>query len=531
MVFFLVSIISATALLIIVNDVMFNKRRDKRIKIGEVIIFIGILVFLIINMSTSIVKRNLVESVPETKILGEEITIYNLDGTSQKTTTGQYLYDNFVTDVFDGHTNISKHEYNMNNIRVIVVAVAFLIYWIVLLVLFEKEEKVFRFDIIEDEELLKKYNPLMAACIAQNRNIMCRDVIAIILDLVNKGKLKLKIIPDASTTNIKYKYLVYKNVNSNYSMDSIEREVYNWIFEEEHKFNQGIIQYDYIVKSEKGEFQIDLVKRIKEMSESSGTLNKLQELNSHAQQELNKIGANEQSVPLGLLILNNLLLVSSIFLVTHHIIKNGMNVTISTEHVVYAILIMIFAICILPIIYIFSLAVISVIRGIFKTLMQITENYTGRKLISKSVSIICATIIVMIIYSTFAKVYILYDIFLLGVTFLIISTDDYMLKHDRKILNDYYNLTRLEERVRNTLMKDENIEYIKLWEMYYPYSVAFGIPKPVTEQMGTIQDDSNVLLTKPVVENIYYLCKSYLEVMWEMEFTDRKSRMNIFERF
>ena len=207
-----------------------------------------------------------------------------------------------------------------------------------------------------------------------------------------------------------------------------------------------------------------------------------------------------------------------------------MDLTITNLEAVYAMFIMIFAITILPLIYIFSLVCVEFIRSIFKVLGQVTEGYSGRKLVAKSVSIVLATLILIVIYSAFAKdYYIIYDILLLGVTCLIIFTDDYMLKHDPQILNDFYNLKRIEKKLEEySLMKEENMEYMKLWDHYYAYAVALGIPNPVNEQIGAVYGDT-AIVTKPNLESVYYVCKSYLEVMWDMEFYENKSKINLIK--
>ena len=159
---------------------------------------------------------------------------------------------------------------------------------------------------------------------------------------------------------------------------------------------------------------------------------------------------------------------------------------------------------------------------------QITEGYTGRILIAKSISIIFSTCVLMIIYVVFAKnVYIIYDILLLGVTCLIIFTDDYMLKHESRILNDYYNLKRIENIISEySLIKVENMEFIKIWDQYYAYGVAFGIPMPVNKELDVPYENTNIL-TPQNLEGIYHVSKSYLEVMWDMEFYDKRSCKNI----
>ena len=208
MVFFLVSMVVVIALLLLINDIVFNKRRDKILRFVEIGLSVVLILFLFIGMSSNIKKKSLRDYVPELEILDEEVTLYKPDGSiDTKQTIGQYLKKNFVHDVFNGRTNISEKDYFINNLIIIGVSIFFLIYWFCLLYFFEKEDES-SYTPMGDEELFEKYNPLMGACISQNRNIMCRDVVAIILHLINKKKLNLRIVPEANTSNIKYNYII-----------------------------------------------------------------------------------------------------------------------------------------------------------------------------------------------------------------------------------------------------------------------------------------------------------------------------------
>ena len=80
-----------------------------------------------------------------------------------------------------------------------------------------------------------------------------------------------------------------------------------------------------------------------------------------------------------------------------------------------------------------------------------------------------------------------------------------------------------------SLMKDENIEYIKLWDNYFPYSVAFGVPIPINKNIDSIYDTNTNILNMENLEGIYYVCKIYLEEMWNMEFYDFGQEIN-FEK-
>lgn len=60
--------------------------------------------------------------------------------------------------------------------KVYIFALILLIYWIILLFLFEKDKK-YTTTAVDDMELMNKYNPLLAGCIKESRTILARDLI------------------------------------------------------------------------------------------------------------------------------------------------------------------------------------------------------------------------------------------------------------------------------------------------------------------------------------------------------------------
>lgn len=533
MAFVVISLLLASVVLILANDILFNKKRNKFLKILEFIGCIIIIVYIFTSMSNYIaMKNNLTQRIITNGILGTEITVYTLEGEKiENVSIGSLLYGAFVREAFNGSTGISSIEFLKNNLVIIIATIILIIYWITLLLLFEREDVTYC-KVIEDEKIFEKYNPMLAACIAQNRNVMCRDLVGVVLNLINRGKINIRIIPDENSKVSGYKYMISENPESTVKLDIIEQEIYDWIFEELDNYKKGRADVDYFSKSEEGIIEINLTKRLKEISENDDTYPKLKILNSNVKKRLNNMGANKESTPFIIKAFNNALIIISIILVTSNIMKNGITLSLTNLEVLICMFIAVFVVTILPIIYIISLIFLEFFRIFLKKTGQITEAYTGRKLIAKSVSIIFATIIVIIIYVSFARdFYIIYDILLLGVTCLIIFTDDYMLKHERKILNDYYNLKRIEERISEySLMKQENVEYIKLWDKYYSYAVAFGIPMPVNKEIP-IPYENDKILSPESLEGIYYVSKAYLEVMWDMEFYNKKAEINIFSIF
>ena len=81
----------------------------------------------------------------------------------------------------------NKEEKNSFTWKIIIFAICLFIYWIILMLIYEKDKK-YTVTNIDEEELFKKYNPMLAGCIQGSRTILARDIIAVILGLINKDR-------------------------------------------------------------------------------------------------------------------------------------------------------------------------------------------------------------------------------------------------------------------------------------------------------------------------------------------------------
>ena len=99
-------------------------------------------------------------------------------------------------ELFNANRNIDPEIKQKTNILIIVAIPCLLTYWIILFWKYDKEDECDISYYIEEEELFKKYNPLLAGCFLQERIVMSRDLIAVILNLVNKGIIELEVLQD-----------------------------------------------------------------------------------------------------------------------------------------------------------------------------------------------------------------------------------------------------------------------------------------------------------------------------------------------
>lgn len=408
------------------------------------------------------------------------------------------------------NTAVTKEQKEFNNYVVLGISIFFVIYWIILLLIFEKEDLYdYSYENSDDITTLKKYNPLIAGCLVDNRDVLPRDILAVILNLIKKDYIKLEIIPTLKNGKENYNYIISEKKSKKGNLDKIESYILSWIF--------GFYE----------EEKVDLLKKIKELSKRKDFLKNLNNLNNLSKDELHKIGANIPRVPLFLRISNIFLAIFSIFVSTIHILNNGVNIQIYQSTLWLFLFITAIIIFVLPLVALGIHLILLLIVLLKKIIKSTTEKYSGKKIVQMSALILIFTfLIISIIYVIVPNKYICLDIFMICMSILIVKTDNLMTKHSREILNDYYALNEIKYRIENySLIKEEHINYIKLWDEYLVYAVAFGIPIPIVKKLKSYYKENEDLAYLLKCENLYYICKAYLEVMWDMKF---KKGLNIF---
>lgn len=418
---------------------------------------------------------------------------------------------------FDGENNIvTQEQKDTNNILAGGTCIFLVIYWIVLLFLFEKEESYdYTYENADDLETLKKYNPMVAGCLVDNRQVLARDVTAVVLNLIQKDILHMEMKPTLKGKE-NYTYMISRNREANINdLDEIERYVLSWLF--------GYYEQE----------EIDLIQKLKEISKRKDFIKNLKKLDRMTQKKLNSIGANIKSVPSFIRKANIILLVIVCIMAVIHIVNNGLDIRIYESTLFILGIVAVGIIIILPVVALAIHLLLLLIVLLKKLIKSQAEKYSGKKIVSMSLMLlIFISIFVGIVYMIVPNKYICLDIFMIGMALLIVRTDNLMTKHSKQALNDYYALQEIKYKIEEySLIKDEQINYIKLWDEYLIYAVAFGIPIQIVNKLKeTYQEDEDIeYLAK--CENLYYICKAYLEVMWDMEFKERKSWFSVKELF
>jgi uncharacterized membrane protein len=356
------------------------------------------------------------------------------------------------------------------------------------MLIFEKDKK-YMVSNIDEDELFEKYNPMLAGCIQGSRTILARDIIAVILELINKKYIQLDILNKAEKKE-NYTYIIRKNKNTETKMDSMEKYVYDWVF----YFKEQEVLED----------------RLKEMPKEKKANKKFKELNGLVEMNLETRGANQAKVPLIVRGFNIFLFILSIVLIAKHIMFNGYQIYADTENIGIAIFIgLLFAYfpLTLGLLYI-PLNLIVIVRH---KINKIVQRVSGQKIVTTTISLIVIFGIIIALTAVFAsQKYIIADEFLICIATILILTDNLMLKNNAIMIEDYSKLNTLKYKIQNySMMEDRDIEQITLWERYLSYAVSFGLANKIMKRIKGLDLDDDLLDVMNSIEDFiisdYYI--------------------------
>ena len=339
-------------------------------------------------------------------------------------------------------------------IKIICIAMIFFVYWFILIMMYEKD-KIFVLRQINEEELFKKYNPLIAGCIQGNREILARDIIAVLLNLVNKKIIKLENIPVVDKRK-NYNYILHKNIENEY-------------------------------KNER-----NLSDRLKEIPKEENANQMFKNLNEMSMKQLNDLGANKAKVPKITRILNNAIFIISLLLCFAHIQYNGFDIYSSEE---ISSNIFIYLIICFPILLWILYIPLAILISARHTINKLVQKVSGQKIVSTSIAILLLWLIIIVVTGIFSSnKFILADEILLCIATLIIFTDNLMLKNEVTMIEDCSRLNSLKYKIQNySLMKDRDVEQIELWNEYLTYAISFGISSKIIKKIKTLHLDNDLM--------------------------------------
>lgn len=367
----------------------------------------------------------------------------------------------------------NKEEKNKFTRNIIIFAVCLFIYWIILMLIYEKDKK-YMVSNVEEDELFKKYNPMIAGCIQGSRTILARDIIAVILNLIDKKAISMEFNQTISKSE-NYNYIISKNPNGVDKMDDIERYVHDWVFD--------------------GKDTVNLANRLEQMPKEKDANSKFKQLNELVETQLANKGANQAKVPMFVRGFNIFLFILSLVVIFKHIMFNGLNIYISQNSSMLLFVVLKYIIIIFPLamglLYLPLNLIIIIRHKVNKTVQRIT----GQKVVTTTISIILIFAIIITLTAIFSPVkYIVADEILICIATILILTDNLMLKNSASMIEDYSKLNTLKYKIENyTIMEDRDIEQVTLWGKYISYAVSFGIASKIVKRIKGLHIDDDLL--------------------------------------
>lgn len=341
----------------------------------------------------------------------------------------------------------------MSTGNIIFITIILVIYWIILLRKYEID-RVYDINDIDADELFKKYNPMVAGCIQGGRKILSRDLLAVILNLIDKKNIGLE-IKQSEQLDKNYEYIISKVPEKENELDEIEKIIYNWLF-------------DY--KQDKA----DLSQAISKMPLNIMAKDNMERINNEVEKQLNKIGVNQHKVPDIIKIFNGLILLAAWFIGLKHMFEKGFYFEIN-DNIAGAVALVLYSA--FPLVVV---AVIKIVNILVKKFCNILEKYDiVTEKVFKSTALLVTLFGVLAIF-TLINVkpedrYVLVDEALLGVAILICVTDKQMLKNSPLAIEDYSKLNCLKRQMEDyILLEEKDVEHIVLWGKYLAYAVSFG---------------------------------------------------------
>lgn len=362
----------------------------------------------------------------------------------------------------------------------LIFTIVIFVYWIVLIIKYEYDRKI---PVVYDENLLEQINPIIAGSIVNNKEVCFTDIVAIILNLVKKKVLKLTSEKKLSGG---YKNTIKLNSNiQDIQIDDIEKIVLETMLE--------------------GRESVELETRLLYISKTYAGKHYMKKIKRKLKDELDKIGANNIIAPIHILFVNNVLFMFSIIWVVWSIASKvdfSFLKQLNNLEIVQLIITSIIVLTLVLPVILYSLAIILKIRIYIKMkINRLVCVITNKRLLILIIANIIINLFLFGILTYVLKINLVVEFLLYTIILNIISTDNVMAKHSRKVIKLYYELQMIKQKIVDySLIKEKNIVDYHLWETYLIYSIAFMLNKKMIDNiLGKSSDETYTTF----INNIY----------------------------
>ena len=377
-----------------------------------------------------------------------------------------------------------EYGFLISSIALSIILVINLIY----LVVKYQKEKMLPICIINEKELLDKHGPIICSCILQKREMLPRDIIAVLIGLVQKDLISIEIKKNSIGGKIINEYKLRK-VGDFSNISDVEQSVVNIIFKES---NECILNTE--------------VTKIKRRIE---TVNLVKKVNS----ELEQKGVNAVKVPKKVKIVNNLFFVFVCIFFIIHLIYNfkaeGFFTNLKINLINW----------IIVVIKIDALVILGTV--LIKILTLVFERISNKNIKHKieiTDAILINIFVKFLILNCIILVFLLFagnnmnfiaDILLMDIAMVILVADELFSTHSIKLKKEYISLKNFEERLQtNEMIEYFNLEKMEIIKESIPFLVASNIKNvsviEYLEKLVTASLDNN---EKEKYNNIIKLVK------------------------
>ena len=286
------------------------------------------------------------------------------------------------------------------------------------------KDKMLPIKTTSEEELLKKYGAVISACIIQKRGASSKDIIAIIVSLIQRNIISISSKRITKNGTIINSYTL-KYVKKDEALDDFEKEVVDILFREDDVCNLNIA----LEKHEK--FNI-----IKE------SINK----------KLKLLGVNGLKVPKKNQIINTVFFVFvCIFFILHIVYNFDKSISFSdifSNFNYWAI--MIIKIDSLLILLVTFIKIFSMIMERLKTKNNFYKIvFTDKLIINIFLNFILSNVIVLLFLVFIpSNIYFVFDIFLFDISMVVMVTDELLVSHSPRMNKDYISLKKFESTLK-----------------------------------------------------------------------------------
>lgn len=377
---------------------------------------------------------------------------------------------------------------DINNIFLlssIILSVALVIDYIYMVIKYQRDRRLPIIN-INEKDLLDKHGAIICSCILEKRGLMPRDIIACLVELIQKDEISISVNKTSENGKIMNLYRL-KKIGSEKELTDIQKSVINILFNNSNECTLN--------------------------SEISGVKRKLEtkSLIRLVDKKLEDLGANTVKVPAKVKNINNVFFVCvCIFFIIHLIVAFKGDTFFSDFKLNFInwviIVIKIDALVILGtmLIKMCTLLFERITNKEFKHKIEVTDAM----LINIFTKFLIANIIVLVLLMfAGSNLTFIADILLMDISMVIMVSDEMFSSHGIKILKDYMSLKNFEEKLETKdiiyYYHEDKLEVLK---SYIPFLIACNLKKAnaveFVEKIAGVSKDNT---EKEKYNNIYNL--------------------------